>query len=58
MGILSLLAGKKTYLCALALGVVTVAESLGYVDSATARTLQGLVGAGGLAALRAGVKKV
>ena len=52
----SLLKGRRTYIVAVLLGLVVIAESLGYLDAETAFTLKGLLGAGGLAALRAGVK--
>lgn len=52
-----LLTGNKTYLCALAAGVVQVAHSLGWIDDAVYQTIFGLLSAGGLAALRAGVTK-
>ena len=52
----SLLKGRRTYIVAVLLGLVVIAESLGYLDAEMAFTLKGLLGAGGLAALRAGVK--
>ncbi len=51
------LAGKKTYVCAAAAGLITVAQLLGFIDAETYAGLMGLVGAGGLAALRGGVSK-
>lgn len=47
--------GYKTYLCAVLLGLATVARALGYIDDATYATLAGLLGAGGLASLRHGL---
>lgn len=49
----SMLKGKRTYFCALAIGLITVLKTLGYVDETTYTTLLSLFGAGGLAALRA-----
>ena len=47
------LEGKKTYICAVCLGFATVAVSLGWISQDVYVTLAGLLGAGGLAALRA-----
>lgn len=52
-----MLEGKKTYIFAVLIGVVAAAEFIGYVSMGTATTLYGLLGAGGLGALRAGVAK-
>jgi hypothetical protein len=49
------LKGKKTYLVALAAGLVVVAVHLGYITSDMGNTILGLLGATGLATLRAGV---
>ena len=49
--------GYKTYLCALGIGLATAAKVLGWIDEATYQTIVALLGAGGLAALRAGVNK-
>ena len=54
---LEFLDGKKSYLLAIAAGLLTMAHSLGWLGDGTYQTLMGLVGAGGLAALRAGVTK-
>jgi hypothetical protein len=51
------LAGKKTYLVAASIALVTFAHSMVWVDDATYAALLGLLGAGGLATLRAGVTK-
>ena len=51
------LSGKKTYVVAVLVAVVTAAHQLGKIDAATYTTLLGLLGAGGLATLRAGVSK-
>lgn len=51
------LQGYKTYLMAGLAGVVTVLKGLGYLDETTFQVLMGLLGAGGLATLRAGVTK-
>lgn len=50
-----MLAGKKTYLIALAIAVLAAAEHLGYISSDVANTLFLLLTGGGLAALRKGV---
>lgn len=52
----SALKGKKTYIVALLVAVATAAHQLGYIDAAMYTTALGLLGAGGLATLRAGVK--
>jgi len=49
--------GYKTYLVAACVGVATMAKVLGWIDSAAYETILGLLGASGLAALRAGVTK-
>jgi len=54
---MSFLSGRKTYVVAAIAGLLTVAHSLGWIDSTSYSTLMGLFGAGGLAALRAGVNK-
>ena len=55
--VLGMLEGKKTYLVALLVGVLTVVQSLGYMDMSSYQMIMGLLGAGGLASLRAGMKK-
>lgn len=50
-----MLKGYKTYVIAGLVGIVATTQTLGYIDSATATTLYGLLGAGGLASLRAGI---
>ncbi len=49
-----LLKGKKTYITAILVAVITGVQYLGLIDAATYTTLLGLLGAGGLAALRHG----
>jgi hypothetical protein len=49
--------GYKTYVMALGAAVVVFAHALNWIDEATFQTLLALFGAGGLAALRAGVTK-
>lgn len=51
------LQGKKTYILAAALGLATFARVMGWLDDSLYQTILGLLGAGGLAALRAGVTK-
>lgn len=47
-----ILKGRKTYIVAVAAGLVTVAQVLGLIDAELAITIYGLLGAGGLATLR------
>lgn len=54
---LEFLCGKKTYFIAAAVALASVARYLGYIDDAAYTTILGLLGAGGLASLRAGVTK-
>ena len=49
--------GKKTYLVALGVAIATAAHQLGWIDATVYQTILGLLGAGGLAALRSGVGK-
>lgn len=53
--IMGFLKGKKTYLIAMAIGALTALKALGFIDEATYQTILGLLGAGGLMTLRAGV---
>lgn len=48
---------NKTYIIAVVIGLLTTAKALGWIDDKTFEILLGLLGAGGLAALRAGVTK-
>ena len=50
-------AGYKTYASAAGIAAITLLHSLGYLSDETYQTLLGLLGAGGLAALRAGIGK-
>lgn len=54
--IVEFLRGKKTYIVSLAIAVIAFSFSIGWIDSETAMTLYGLLGAGGFAALRDGVR--
>lgn len=49
------LKGKKTYIFAIAIGVVTVFHHLGHIDAAMYNSILAFFGAGGLAALRDGL---
>jgi len=49
--------GHKTYIMAGLIGLATVAKTLGWIDNTVYEIVLGLLGAGGLAALRAGVAK-
>lgn len=54
---MSALRGYKTYLIAAVMAALAVSRALNWIDEATYQTLLGLLGASGLATLRAGVKK-
>ena len=56
MDILNYLKGKKTYCLAFLVGLVAVCQSLGYVSNEVAVVLYGLLGAGGMATMRAAIK--
>ena len=51
------LAGKKTYITALLLGLAAFARALGWLEQEQYELVLGLAGSLGLAALRAGVGK-
>lgn len=51
------MSGKKTYIIAAFVALAVFAKTMGWIDQATFEILLGLFGAGGLATLRAGVKK-
>ena len=55
--LLSIGSGYRSYVLAVVAGALTVAHALGYIDTETYTTLMGLTGAGGVATLRAGMKK-
>lgn len=50
------LAGKKTYIAAILAGAVVAAQAAGLITVEQANTIYALLGAFGLAALRAAVK--
>lgn len=50
---MSFLKGKRTYAMAIAIGLLSAAYALGWVNDVAYQTLLGLFGAGGLAGLRA-----
>jgi hypothetical protein len=52
-----MLAGKKTYIVGFLIAVVTFVHQMGWIEPGVYQTIMGLLGAGGLAALRAGVNK-
>ena len=54
---MDILKGKKTYLIAIAGAVIVFANAMGWINDEVTKTLLGLLGAGGLATLRAGVSK-
>ncbi|MBA60034.1 MAG: hypothetical protein CMQ40_12800 [Gammaproteobacteria bacterium] len=49
------LKGKKTYLVAAGAAVVVFVHAMGWLSADQSNTVLGLLGAGGIAALRAGV---
>lgn len=49
--------GKRTYVIAALVGVVTVVYQLGMIDGQVYTAVLGMLGAGGLATLRAGMAK-
>ena len=49
--------GKKTYIIAALVALATFAKTMSWIDDQTYQLILGLLGAGGLAALRAGVTK-
>lgn len=51
------LSGKKTYLIAGGVALAAAAHALGWIDDVVYQAVLGLLGAGGLATLRAGVTK-
>jgi len=56
--VIKFLSGKKTYICALMIGITAVLYSQGLIDNSTRDILMSVFGAGGFMALRAGIKKV
>lgn len=52
-----MLAGKKTYILALIMGLGAFARGMGWLDPQQFEILMGLAGSMGLAALRAGVSR-
>lgn len=52
------LAGYKTYICAALMAIAIFARSVDWITDEQLRLAEGLLAAGGLAALRAGVAKV
>ena len=57
MSIINWLDGKKTYIVALCIGLVAVANYLHWMTPETVAVLYGLLGAGGLTATRASITK-
>ncbi|MCP4651072.1 MAG: hypothetical protein GY853_13475 [PVC group bacterium] len=52
-----ILEGKKTYVVAILIGLANAAHFMGYITPEQLTLILGLLGAGGLASLRDGVKK-
>jgi len=57
MNITQILKGKKTYIVATLVGIVAVAQYVGFITNEVAMTLYGLLGASGIATMRAAVSK-
>ena len=55
--LITILQGKKTYIVAVCIGIIAALQFLSIIPAEVAATLYGLLGAGGLATLRAGVSK-
>ncbi|KKL68830.1 hypothetical protein LCGC14_2121020 [marine sediment metagenome] len=53
--LLQRLKGKKTYILAVLVGIVTTAHALGWIETHAYITLLGLLGAGSAATLRDGI---
>lgn len=51
-----MLQGYRTYICAAGVALVTAAHFMGWITTEQATALYGLLGAGGLASLRAAVR--
>ena len=54
---MNMLKGYKTYIVAVLVALTVGAQQLGWIDGPTSGAILGLLGAGGLATLRAGVSK-
>ena len=54
---LEFLQGKKTFIVAILMVITAGLYSQGFITDELFKTIEGLLGAGGLAALRAGVAK-
>jgi len=48
--------GKKTYIVAVLIGLATAAQYAGLIHSTTYMAIMGILGAGGIASLRHGMK--
>jgi len=51
-----MLKGKRTYMIAAAIGILSAAKAMGWIDEGAYNTLLGILGATGLATLRAAQK--
>jgi hypothetical protein len=51
------MSGYKTYLVAVGIALATFAKAMAWIDQPTYEIILGLLGAGGIAFLRAGVTK-
>lgn len=49
------LKGKKTYIIAVVIGILTMLHSLGWIETTAYITLMGLLGGGGMATMRSGI---
>lgn len=53
---ITFLQGKKSYIVAILVGLITTALYLGWITQEVANILYGLLGAAGLASMRAAIK--
>ena len=58
MNIVKMLSGKKTYIFAVLVGLVAVAQYLNWIPNEVAITLFGLLGAGSVASMRSAINKI
>lgn len=55
---LTFLAGKKTYIVAILMGVITALEAAGMIDAETMQTILAVLAALGLTTLRSAIPKI
>lgn len=52
-----MLRGRKTYICAISIALVTLARQMLWIDETSFQALLGIFGAGGMASLRSAVSE-